>query len=177
MTTKQLLALLMIAIAATVTFARARRTAGASVRTFDVVGVVAAPPADGRITVTHDAIAGYMPAMTMPFVLGPGVPARLTPGDRVRFTLRVAEDWSRTEDVRVVGHEAGGGHTAERGRSRGASAAFSIHAERNGVSIDHTLATAIVDGDGRLLEIWRGSAWKPAEVLEGLQRETPRLSH
>ena len=52
--------------------------------------------------------------------------------------------------------------------------AFSIHAERNGVFIDHTLATAIVDADGRVVEIWRGNGWKSAEILQALHRETER---
>ncbi len=114
MTTKRLLALLLTAVAATVTFARARRATDAEVstRTFEVVGVVTAAPAEGRITVAHNDIPGYMPAMTMPFVLGRRVPARLAPGDRVRFTLRVAEDWSRAEDIFVVGRDAGVARTA-----------------------------------------------------------------
>jgi len=288
MTTKRLLALLLVAVAATVTFARARRATGAeaSTRTFEVVGVLTAPAAEGRVTVAHDDIPGYMPAMTMPFVLGPGVQARLAAGDRVRFTLRVAEDWSRAEDIVVIGHDAEVARmtaeaapgalrrlkkgdvlppfslTTEAGRdftqadlrgrvtavtfiftrcpvpefcplmvkrfqqlqrelerdstlrdvrllsvtldpafdtpavlaayakAMGADAerwqfvtgepaeiarltnAFSVHAERNGAFIDHTLATAIVDADGRLLEIWRGNGWKSAEILEGLHRAT-----
>ena len=48
-------------------------------RTFEVTGVVTAPLAEGRVILAHDDIPGYMPAMTMPFVLGPGVPARLAP--------------------------------------------------------------------------------------------------
>jgi protein SCO1/2 len=250
--------------------------------------VVTAPPAEGRITVAHDDIPGYMPAMTMPFVLGPGVPARLAPGDRVRFTLRVAEDWSRAEDIIVIGRDADVARTAagvppgarqrlkkgdllpafslttEAGRGfthadlRGRvtavafiftrcpvpefcplmvkrfqqvqreverdpelgdvrllsvtldpafdtpavlaayakamgvnperwqfvtgepaeiarlTNAFSIHAERNGVFIDHTLATAIIDADGRLVEIWRGNGWRSADLLEGLHRATER---
>lgn len=42
---------------------------------------------------------------------------------------------------------------------------FAIHVERNGGSIDHTLATALVGPDGRLIEVWRGSQWPVAEVL------------
>ena len=289
MTTKRLLALLLVAVAATATFARARRAtdAEASTRTFEVVGVVTTPPAEGRFTVAHDDIPGYMPAMTMPFVLGPGVPARLAPGDRVRFTLRVAEDWSRADDIIVVGRDAAVARTAavvtparlrvkkgdvvpafslttEAGRGfthadlRGRvtavtfiftrcpvpefcplmvkrfqqvqrelerdptlrdvrllsvtldptfdtpavlagyakaiganqerwqfvtgepaeiarlTNAFSIHAEPNGAFIDHTLATAIVDADGRLVEIWRGNGWRSAEIVEGLHRATER---
>ena len=287
MTTKRLLALLFVVIAATVGLARARRAADAdaSTRLFDVAGVVAAQ-ADGQITVAHEDIPGYMPAMTMPFVLGKGAPARLAPGDRIRFRLRVADDWSRAEDIVVVGREAGwaraaGGISpvaaqrlkrgdvlpafaliteagrpftqadvrgrltaltfiftrcpvpefcplmmkrfqqlqrdlqadralrgvrllsvtldpahdtpevlAEYAKAMGASperwqfltgepaaveqltSAFSIHVARTGGFIDHTLATAIVDRDGRLVEVWRGNGWKPAEILERLRQES-----
>jgi protein SCO1/2 len=55
--------------------------------------------------------------------------------------------------------------------------AFSIHTERNGVLLDHTLATALVGVDGRLAEIWRGNGWRVAEVLDALRREgSPRLT-
>jgi protein SCO1/2 len=50
--------------------------------------------------------------------------------------------------------------------------AFSIHVERNGVLLDHTLATAIVDGNGRIAEIWRGNGWTMTELLEVLRRES-----
>jgi protein SCO1 len=289
MTTKRLLAVLLATLAVTVTVARARRATAveSDTRTYPVVGVVTAPPADGRVTVAHEDIPGYMPAMTMPFVLGPRAPARLAPGDRVRFTLRVAVDSSHAEDIRVVGRDArvasavaGAAPIPQRlkkgdalpafsltdaasrafsnadlrgrltavtfiftrcpvpdfcplmvkrfqqmqrelqrdrtlgdvrllsvtldpeydtpavlgayAKAMGASPerwrfvtgkpaeiatltkAFAVHAERNGVFIDHTLATAIVDADGRLVEIWRGNGWKAAEILEALHRETGR---
>lgn len=44
--------------------------------------------------------------------------------------------------------------------------AFAVHVERNGVLLDHTLATAVVGPDGRLFEIWRGNGWKADEVLD-----------
>jgi protein SCO1/2 len=52
--------------------------------------------------------------------------------------------------------------------------AFSIHTERNGVFLDHTLATAIVDADGRLASIWRGNGWTVSDVLDALRREAAR---
>jgi protein SCO1/2 len=52
------------------------------------------------------------------------------------------------------------------------ASAFAIHVERNGVLIDHTLATAVIGRDGRVVEIWRGNGWKAAEVVETMQRIT-----
>ena len=42
---------------------------------------------------------------------------------------------------------------------------FAVRTERNGGSLDHTLATALVGPDGKIVEIFRGNAWKPEEVL------------
>ena len=49
--------------------------------------------------------------------------------------------------------------------------AFSIHIERNGVLLDHTLATAILDTDGRVLEMWRGNGWTTADLTDVLRRQ------
>jgi protein SCO1/2 len=46
--------------------------------------------------------------------------------------------------------------------------AFSVFVERNGALLDHTLATALIDDEGRVVEIWRGNGWKTAEVAAAL---------
>lgn len=43
---------------------------------------------------------------------------------------------------------------------------FGLYAERNNGLLDHTLATAVVGSDGRLLEVWRGNGWKADEVAD-----------
>jgi protein SCO1/2 len=50
------------------------------------------------------------------------------------------------------------------------TSAFSIHVERGGVLIDHTLATAVIGRDGRIAEIWRGNGWASSELLDVLGR-------
>ncbi|MEO7273333.1 MAG: SCO family protein [Vicinamibacterales bacterium] len=45
---------------------------------------------------------------------------------------------------------------------------FSVYVERHGALLDHTLATALVDPEGRVAEIWRGSGWKVSEVVDAL---------
>jgi protein SCO1 len=69
----------------------------ANVQTFTVTGVVRELKADGRtVVITHEAIANYMAAMTMPFrVKQPRELAGLHPGDAIRFCLRVTdtESW------------------------------------------------------------------------------------
>jgi protein SCO1/2 len=284
MTTRRLLALLLVMMVVTVAMARGRRTAGLDEdsRTFAVIGTVTAAPADGNVMVAHEEIAGYMPAMTMPFAVDRQAVPAVRPGDKVRFTLRVAESWSRAEAFTVVGHDArvaaavgapaasaprlrrgnavptfalvdehGAAFTAEDLKGRltavtfiftrcplpefcplmskrfqqvqrdiandpsldevrlvsitldpafdtpavlssyakayGAdparwrfltgpeaeigrlTTAFAIHTARNGVFLDHTLATAVIDRDGTIVEIWRGTGWTAAQIVAALR--------
>jgi protein SCO1/2 len=50
--------------------------------------------------------------------------------------------------------------------------AFAVHVEQSGVLPDHTLATALFDTEGRLVEIWRGNFWETQEVLDALRAPT-----
>ena len=108
MTTRRLLALLLVGLAVVVTMARGRAgEADAPLPTrYEVRGVVTASPAEGRVMIAHDEIAGYMPAMTMPFAVDPAtsLPA-LRPGDRVTFTLSVAHSDARASAFVVTGHD------------------------------------------------------------------------
>jgi protein SCO1/2 len=289
MTTKRLLALLLVVMAVTVAVARTRSAASADpdAQRYDVIGVVTAPPAEGRVMVAHEEIAGYMPAMTMPFAVDATAPPAVKAGDRVRFTLVVAAEWSRAEAFEVTGYDpaiaaaldarrtSGSARlrpgdevpaftvTTETGRPfttadlRGHATAvtfiftrcpvpefcplmsrrfqeiqrttaqepalrdakllsvtldpafdtppvldayaramqadparwrfvtgtpdeigrltkaFAIHAEKNGVFLDHTLATAVIGPDGRVTEIWRGNHWTAAQVVDALRSASP----
>jgi protein SCO1 len=289
MTTKRLMLLLFAVIALTVGVARARRGGETEARTFQVSGVVVAPPADGHVMVAHDAIPDYMPGMTMPFAIGADSRALMV-GDRVRFTLHVAVDRSRTEDIMVTGRDAVIASAATEGaprarvrlkkgaalpnfslttqdgqafteanlqgrvtaltfiftrcpvpefcslmvkrfqqvqremerdrtlrnvqlvsvtldptfdtpavleayaKAKGARAdrwrfvtgdpaqvshlttAFAVHTERNGVFLDHTLATVVIGADGRIVEIWRGNGWNVSHVVDALRRTTQGAS-
>lgn len=50
--------------------------------------------------------------------------------------------------------------------------AFAVHTDRGGILIEHTLATAAIGRDGRIVDIWRGNGWKAAEVLTALRQAT-----
>lgn len=254
----------------------AERAKGAEAeRTFAVRGVIQAPYADGAITIEHEAIPGFMPAMTMPFYTDESEVRGLQRGDVVEFKFIVGER-SRAIDFRKVGRanpsaaaaaagaqrprlragdavpafalidQAGesldesdlkGRHTivtfvftrcpvpefcpliakkfqtlqqtfAEAGvgdevrllsitidpehdrpavlRAHGEALGadfrrwrfatgtneqiatlakwFAVRTERNGGSLDHTLATALIGPDGSVVEIWRGNGWKPEDI-------------
>jgi protein SCO1/2 len=108
MTTRRLVALLLVTMAVAVGFARTRRAPGAAgdAQTFTVTGVVTAPIAAGRVMVAHDEIPGYMAAMTMPFSLGPDAPPSLAVGDRVRFVLTVGPASALAGGFEITGHDA-----------------------------------------------------------------------
>jgi protein SCO1/2 len=65
--------------------------------------------ATNRVVIAHDAIAGLMPAMSMPFEIKGDVPP-MQDGDRVLATLVVTPSSSWLEDVRVTA--PGGGSIA-----------------------------------------------------------------
>jgi protein SCO1/2 len=60
--------------------------------------------------------------------------------------------------------------TGERDEIARLTSAFFIHVEQNGVLIDHTLATAVIGRDGRIVEIWRGNGWSAAELLDVIRQ-------
>jgi protein SCO1/2 len=47
--------------------------------------------------------------------------------------------------------------------------AFAVFTQASGGSIDHTLATALIDPRGRVVEIWRGHQWQTQDVLVALR--------
>jgi protein SCO1 len=48
--------------------------------------------------------------------------------------------------------------------------AFSVYVERNGVLLDHTLCTALIDRHSRIVELWRGNDWEESEVLGAMAK-------
>ncbi len=268
--------------------APAADASAAAERQFVVTGIVREPVTAGQIVIEHDAIPGFMPAMTMPFyVADESVADGLAPRDRVRFRFVVGER-SRADRFEVIGRETSANAAAapdpsparvatirrlkvgdivpefalvdhlgrtltgseidgrltvvtfiftrcpvpefcpamtfrfaelqerilenetlrERARLLGVTLdpefdrpeilrdyaeatgvdpdvwrlatgepaevrafvkAFSVHAEARSGTLDHTLCTALIGPDRRVLEIWRGNAWKTSEVFAALE--------
>ncbi len=93
-----LFALLAVTAAACVAGPRPRR--------FELTGqVLAVPPASTRITVRHQDIPGFMPAMTMSFRVDDAkVRSSLAPGDLIRATLVVTDDDAYLAAIERTGH-------------------------------------------------------------------------
>lgn len=85
-------------------------------RTFEARGVVRELEADGQsVTIRHEAIPGYMPAMTMTFIdKNPGELTGLRAGDSITFRLNITSTngWidhvAKTGEVQVI--EQGSAH-------------------------------------------------------------------
>lgn len=72
---------------------------------------------------------------------------------------------------KAVGAKPGvwGFATGEKPEAAALARAFSVYTERNGVTLDHTLCTALIGPDGRVLEIWRGHGWNTDDVLKAVR--------
>jgi protein SCO1/2 len=72
-------------------------------RRFEIRGqVVAVDPSRNELTLKHDEVKGFMPAMTMPFKVLDGV-GDLVAGDLVAATLVVEGDAAHLEGIRKIG--------------------------------------------------------------------------
>lgn len=270
-------------------------------RVFTVRGIIRAPYEDGTISIQHEAIPNFMPAMTMPFYVDPQDARNLAPGDRVEFEFRVGErsratkfrklastaarpelapssaprpssaypqvtaaqrrlragdtvpefslldqdnrtvtakdlrgrhtivsfiftrcpvpefcpliakkfqslqtqlralpvagssgvqllsisidpDYDRPAVLRAYGQALGADFarwrfaTGDTADVAALTRAFAVRTERNGGTLDHTLATALIGPDGNVVEIWRGNAWKPEEIVAKLAQPDPTNS-
>ena len=78
-------------------------------RVFQVKGVVMEVKPDAKsVTIKHEEIPGYMPAMTMPFaVKDPNVLAGVQPGDEVSFRMIVTKDDGWIDQLRTTGRKSG----------------------------------------------------------------------
>lgn len=73
-------------------------------KSFQVTGVVTQLQPPDSLTVRHEAVPNYMPAMTMPFKLKrTNELAEIQPGQKVTFRLFVTGEESWIEDLRVLG--------------------------------------------------------------------------
>jgi protein SCO1/2 len=103
-----LLAAALVVLAGCKPESSAPSAAAATNTTYAVRGVVQAIPPDlHHATIKHEAIPGYMAAMTMDFsVRDTNALAQLAPGDEITFTLVVAADDDWIENIQRIGKSA-----------------------------------------------------------------------
>ena len=86
--------------------APAPSTTGPAVQTYEARGIVRRIAPDQReATIKHEAIPGFMAAMTMDFTVKSTNELRnIAPGDEITFKLRVTETDSWIESIRLIAH-------------------------------------------------------------------------
>lgn len=76
-------------------------------KTYPLRGVVAkVMPESGQVRVKHEAIAGYMPAMTMAFHAAPAELARLQAGDTIAATLELRGEEFWLSAIKILNRPA-----------------------------------------------------------------------
>lgn len=120
----------------------------------------------------------YCPAMAMRFGLlqkAIVADAKLAPQARL-LSITLDPEFDRPDILKAYG-EAVGAHptiwrfvTGAKDEITALTKSFAVFTERNGVTLDHTLCTALIGSDGRIIEIWRGNGWRVDEVLAALTR-------
>ncbi len=139
----------------------------------------------GRFTVvtfifTRCPVPEYCPAMALKFgALQKAIAADSALSSRVRLlSVTLDPEFDRPEILAEYGKALGAQPalwnfaTGEKSEIDALTKAFAVYTERNGVTLDHTLCTALIGPDGRVLEIWRGNAWNIDETLAALRKSS-----
>jgi len=137
----------------------------------------------GRVTVltfifSRCPVPEYCPAMALRFsALQKVIRAdpRLARSAHL-LSITIDPEFDRPEILKAYGAAVGADPaywqfaTGEKAEVNTLTQAFSVFAQRNGVTLDHTLCTALIGRDGRVIELWRGNGWKIDEVIAALNR-------
>ncbi len=168
--------------------ARSRRLkSGDSVPSFSLIdeggGTLTQDSLRGRFTVatfifTRCPVPEYCPAMALKFgALQKALADDPVLAPRTRLlSITLDPEFDRPDILAAYGKAVGARPelwnfaTGEKPQTDALARAFSVYAERNGVTLDHTLCTALVGPDGRVIELWRGNAWSIDETLAAIRK-------
>jgi protein SCO1/2 len=136
----------------------------------------------GRFTVvtfifTRCPVPEFCPAMALKYgALQKTIAADPALSARVRLlSITLDPEFDRPEILTEYGKAIGAKSelwnfaTGEKSETDALARAFAVYAERNGVTLDHTLCTALIGPDGRVIDLWRGNAWSNDETLAALR--------
>ena len=120
----------------------------------------------------------YCPAMAMRFgqiQKAIVADAKLAPRARL-LSITLDPEFDRPDILKAYGEAVGADPaiwrfvTGAKDEIAALTKSFAVFTERNGVTLDHTLCTALIGSDGRIVEIWRGNGWRVDEVLVALSK-------
>lgn len=125
---------------------------------------------------TRCPVPEFCPAMALRFgELQTAIEADPALRDRVRLvSITLDPEFDRPEILQQYGAAIGARPerwsfaTGELEQVMALARAFAVYREANGVTLDHTLCTALIGPDGRVVELWRGHGWKSRELLDVL---------
>lgn len=125
---------------------------------------------------TRCPVPEYCPAMALRFaqlqkaiLTAPGFA-----GQARLLSITLDPEFDRPEILKAYGEAVGANPavwqfaTGDKEAIAALTKSFAVYTERNGVTLEHTLCTALVGPDGRILQLWRGNGWKIDEVLPAL---------
>lgn len=130
---------------------------------------------------TRCPVPEYCPAMALRFgTLQKAILAESKLGARARLlSITLDPEFDRPEILKAYGEAVGANPavwqfaTGKTEEIAALTKAFAVYNERNGATLDHTLTTALIGPDGRVLELWRGNGWRTDEVLQALRAANP----
>src|SRR5947199_187896 len=157
-------------------------------RVFTLQGqVLSVGPARKQLTVKHEEIKGFMPAMTMPYeVRDETLLKGIAAGDLINATLVVVSNGAYLSAIKKVGEAPleKPAHRLNADLSRwtfltGDRDEIDRFAARFGVSISraindarditHNLRTVVIGADGRIVKVYTGNDWAPDQILADLK--------
>lgn len=143
----------------------------------------------GKVTLltfifTRCPVPAYCPAMALRFAqLQKAIGASAQFSGHVRLlSITLDPEYDRPEILKKYGQAVGADPavwqfaTGTEEQIAELTKSFAVFTERNGVTLDHTLCTALIDPDGRILQLWRGNGWKVDEVLNAFATAIPTSS-
>ena len=144
-------------------------------------GKISSADFQGRFTLltfifTRCPIPEYCPAMALRFgKIQKEILARPALAGRVRLlSITLDPEFDRPEILKAYGRAVGANPavwafaTGEKEQIAALAKSFAVFSERNGAVLNHTLCTALVGSDGRIIELWRGNGWSAEEALEAV---------
>jgi protein SCO1/2 len=169
----------------------ARLRAGDAVPAFHLIDEAGAPfthaSFQGQYTVmtfifTRCPVPEFCPAMALKFgALQKAVAEKPVSDTRIRLvSVTLDPEFDRPEILAAYGNAIGAKPerwnfaTGTKPAIDALAKAFAVFSENNGVTLDHTLCTALIGPDGRVIELWRGHDWKPADILSAIATATAK---
>lgn len=126
---------------------------------------------------TRCPVPEFCPAMALKFgALQRALQDDKSPTTPVRLmSVTLDPEFDRPDVLAAYGKAIGakpgtwGFATGETAEASALARSFSVFSERNNVTLDHTLCTALIGPDGRVIELWRGNGWTTDDVLAAIR--------